>query len=508
MGTLTVYALKSALCLTVLYLPYAVLLRRETFFRLNRLALLSMLVLSLVLPLVVVTAAAPSLPENFREMGQSMGRIEVVTLPLVPAAAPAEKSGAAQWVVLAYWVGMLACLLFHTTQYVRMRRFIRRGCLWTHTDRHSGTTVYCHAAPVAAFSWMHSIVISAKEYEECGREILLHEQAHVDGRHSLDACLAAAVQVLQWFNPIVWLLAADLCDVHEYEADAAVLRQGLNARDYQLLLIKKAAGARRYSIANSLNHSNLKKRITMMLKKKSGLAARMKLLYLLPAAALALTAFAHPEVNHLTEELSDVKVTNLPAVLQALPSGLAAGNSEAPAAPAARIARANNLPADNADVHSRQPAPLSLSPRSAGENGIAQHPDSLAAAFSQLVRCISTGYSRREGSSASIRFEQEGGKYPLVVANGYVLPAEKLAQLIEPNVVTSLKFTMPEEAVKAWGSAGLNGVLEITFSKTPGTSVKDPGTTYFKKYSSVGGGKVAADSTQTAPSRPATVNDR
>ncbi len=70
-------------------------------------------------------------------------------------------------------------------------------------------------------------------------------------------------------HPAMWLLRRELRAIHEYEADEAVLDSGVDARSYQMLLIKKAAGGRWYSIANSFNHSKLKNRITMMLRKKS-----------------------------------------------------------------------------------------------------------------------------------------------------------------------------------------------------------------------------------------------
>ena len=72
-----------------------------------------------------------------------------------------------------------------------------------------------------------------------------------------------------WMNPLVWLMESSFRDVHEYEADDAVLRSGVNASQYLLLLVKKAVGSSSYALANSFNHSLLKNRITMMLKKKS-----------------------------------------------------------------------------------------------------------------------------------------------------------------------------------------------------------------------------------------------
>ena len=161
------------------------------------------------------------------------------------------------------------------------------------------------------FSWMHYIVLSEKDYRENPTEILTHEMAHIWHHHSWDLLLADIGILLQWFNPAAWLLKQEMQSVHEYEADDAVLAAGVDAKSYQLLLIKKAVGTSRYTMANSFNHSSLKKRITMMLKEKSSPQARAKYIYILPLAALSVMAFARPEVSDASAVLTKAKVTDL-----------------------------------------------------------------------------------------------------------------------------------------------------------------------------------------------------
>ena len=173
---------------------------------------------------------------------------------------------------------------------MHMRYVIRKGSLWHQQE--DGVTVYCHADEVSPFSWMDNIVISAKDYEENAREILLHERGHVMARHSWDLLLLALLQVVQWWNPLVYILGFSLRDVHEYEADDSVLRNGVSAKAYQLLLIKKVVGASSYTFANNFDHSLTLKRITMMQKSKSSVWMRSKVLYIVPMATLALSAFA------------------------------------------------------------------------------------------------------------------------------------------------------------------------------------------------------------------------
>ena len=86
---------------------------------------------------------------------------------------------------------------------------------------------------------MKYIVISQADLKENGHDILLHEQAHIRNHHSWDLLLVEVCSWLQWFNPAIWLLKQELQNIHEYEADEEVLRQGIDARQYQMLLIKK-----------------------------------------------------------------------------------------------------------------------------------------------------------------------------------------------------------------------------------------------------------------------------
>ena len=163
---------------------------------------------------------------------------------------------------------------------------------------------------------MKYIVISEADLEENGREILIHETAHISNHHSVDLLVADLCIFFQWFNPASWLLKQELQNIHEYEADETVIKEGVDAKQYQLLLIKKAVGTRLYSMANSFNHSKLKKRITMMLKEKSNPWARLKYLYVLPLAAIAVTAFARPEISQKAKEISAVKVNDLAAIVE------------------------------------------------------------------------------------------------------------------------------------------------------------------------------------------------
>ena len=313
MGLFFVYILKSSVCLALFYLFYRLLLSNETFHRFNRMALLGLLALSCLIPLMEVTVKDPSdvsLPFLSLEEMLMMASVESVTM--VEEAEPVVFPWR-ELLLMGYLAGILFFLLRHVWSLGRMLRLIGR-CQKEMLGQ--GIVLFTHREKVAPFSWMKAIVISEADLEESGGAILKHESAHIKNGHSWDLLLAEVCIFFQWFNPAAWLLKQELQNIHEFEADEWVISQGIDAKKYQLLLIKKAVGARLYSIANSFNHSSLKKRITMMIKKKSNPWARMKYLYVLPLAAIAVAAFARPEVSNQLSEISSVKVNDLTSIMK------------------------------------------------------------------------------------------------------------------------------------------------------------------------------------------------
>ena len=314
MGVFFIYILKSSVCLVLFYLFFRLLLSKETFHRFNRMALLGVLFFSLLIPCIEVTT------RHQVEVQQAMLSIEqlllMAELEATPVEAGAVQETVASWiqiVLLVYLAGILFLACRSIYSLISLFRLIHSG---KREKLEKGGTLVIHHQEIAPFSWMKYIVISQKDLEENGREILIHEMAHIHHRHSIDLLLADICIFFQWFNPGAWLLKQELQNIHEYEVDETVINEGVNAKEYQLLLIKKAVGTRLYSMANSFNHSKLKKRITMMLKEKSNPWARLKYLYVLPLAAIAVTAFARPEISEKMEEISAVKVNDLAEIVQ------------------------------------------------------------------------------------------------------------------------------------------------------------------------------------------------
>lgn len=301
------YALKVGGCLAAFYLFFKLFMSRETLHRLNRVVVLGVLLLSFVLPFCVVT---------IREEVEPMPVVveqpvaEVVQMPL-----PVEESFPWREVLAGLFVaGAVVMLLRVVASSVALGRLIARS---PKEELQDGVVLVYADHPQTPFSWFGFVVVGEEDLQENSVAILAHERAHIRLGHSWDLLLFDLLATMQWFNPAMWLLRRELKAIHEYEADRAVLDGGADARAYQLLLIKKAAGERWYSVANSFNHSNLKNRITMMIQKRSSRWVAAKALLLLPLVGVALGAFA--ETVYV---VTDNKVTTKNETLQPADGGV------------------------------------------------------------------------------------------------------------------------------------------------------------------------------------------
>ena len=282
------YDLKVAVLLAVFYMFYRLMLARETFHHVNRIVLLLTAVASFVLPLCVITIHETVVVQRAAHVAVGSFQVDAI----------GEESAMPLWQIVLpvlFIIGMVTTLVRILLSLFRIIRIIRHSELHPQTD---GTTICVTGnASLAPFSWMHYIVMNRGDYETCDAAILAHERGHIRFHHSWDLLLVDTLTALQWFNPAMWMLRSDLRAIHEYEADAAVLSQGINARQYQYLLITKAVGFGGYSLANGINHSTLKNRINMMLHTKSNRRSLLKLLALLPIVGIALAVNAEKVVD-------------------------------------------------------------------------------------------------------------------------------------------------------------------------------------------------------------------
>ena len=489
MGAFFIYILKSSVCLVLFYLFFRVLLSKETFHRFNRVALLGVLFLSLLIPFIEVTT------NHQVEVQQTMLTIEQVLLMAEMEPATVDATGGVavhevaslSWIeilLLVYLAGIIFFACRNLYSLIRLFRLIHSG---KREKLENGTTLVVHEQEIAPFSWMKYIVISRKDLEENGREILIHEAAHIRHRHSIDLLVADICIFFQWFNPGAWLLKQELQNIHEYEADETVINEGVNAKEYQLLLIKKAVGTRLYSMANSFNHSKLKKRITMMLKEKSSPWARMKYLYVLPVAAITLTAFARPEISNELNEISTIKVSDITSILDAKEV-----NNSLLTADTTQKVEVKTSTTIFKEVEESSPS----TPRYT-KIKVKKDTTNLKEYQISITKAINV-------ATDSSLFTQAISAAPsLFIVNGHEISADSV-KMINPNKIETITILKDKYASILYGDKGKDGVVSITYTsgspdkKVTSYKLADGTTVYLKSETSTTGSYTIIHSKDTS----------
>lgn len=313
------YVIKAAITLALLYSCFFLFLSKETFHRFNRCMLVGIMLVSLVMPMFHFTTEHPTTLNE--EVYQMQNYIQHDTAPIIVTAQQAQGITWIQALTWIYMAGVVLMLILTLVQATSLIRFMSSGV--RHTDT-QGNTVILHNNDVPPFSIFRYIVMSVKDYESSRQYILTHEQEHIRLGHTYDLLLLQGMKTLMWFNPFIWFLSRDLKAVHEYEADQAVINQGIDAKSYQQLLVMKVVGNRLQPFTNNLNHGSLKKRIVMMYQKPSNRWLMLKALCAIPVAALTINTFATPiETDPVEDMVKTLETTNVPAfneVKETLPS--------------------------------------------------------------------------------------------------------------------------------------------------------------------------------------------
>lgn len=303
------YVIKAAITLALLYSCFFLFLSKETFHRFNRCMLVGIMLISLFMPMFHFTTSHPTTLNE--EVYIVQNYIEHDTPPIIVTAQQAQGITWIQALTWIYMAGVVLMLILTLVQAISLIRFMCNGV--RHTDS-QGNTVILHNNDVPPFSIFRYIVMSVKDYESSRQYILTHEQEHIRLGHTYDLLLLQGMKTLMWFNPFIWFLSRDLKAVHEYEADQAVINQGIDAKSYQQLLVMKVVGNRLQPFTNNLNHGSLKKRIVMMYQKPSNRWLMLKALCAIPVAALTINTFATPiETDPVEDMVKTLETTNVPA---------------------------------------------------------------------------------------------------------------------------------------------------------------------------------------------------
>ena len=312
------YELKVAILIAVFYIFWRLLVANETWHRLNRIVLLSTAVASFVLPLCVITIhqTVEVTPSATEPMPISSTIDEpLVSQEAMPALTAAEAEQPFNWqlmITIIYIIGVLVVLSKMVLSLWRLHKMIAESEIHPLSD---GRQIAVCETAKTPFSWWKTVFLNHQDFEEGTTALLTHELGHIRLHHSADVLLVELLTALQWFNPAMWMLRADLRTIHEYEADQQVISHGFNDIQYLQLLIRKAASQSGYSLANGISNSALKKRVTMIMKPKSSRWQWLRLAYLLPIIAISLATSAKVQKEEVIKSDSSIITTDDSAII-------------------------------------------------------------------------------------------------------------------------------------------------------------------------------------------------
>ena len=290
------YFIKVTICWGLFYAFYALFLSKETFFKVNRWYLLATVLLGLVIPIIPLDVATllyqePTTPMYIQPI--VVGLQDLDTAIIVHTATEQNN----------YWLWLLGSIyiigvVITTSRFLhgmnKIFQLYRTGKVYSKSKYHLVLTSQAHL-PFSFFNYLFWSEGSQIEETDAGN-IITHEIAHINQWHSLDVLFLEILSILLWFSPPIYWYKKSLRVVHEYLADAYVLKD-VHTKQYGHLLIKQAQSGIQLSLANHFLSSQLKKRIQMMTKDESKREALMKYLPALPLICLMLLVFTNPEVR-------------------------------------------------------------------------------------------------------------------------------------------------------------------------------------------------------------------
>ncbi len=282
------YLVKSSLCTGVFYGLYYLLLRKNTFFTLNRIYLLLTLLLSLVIPIINISLSTESISAN------SIYNNDYIQGIVVYANAPAHTLQLSElnYNSLAMLIFILFSSIFITVYLYSVIRINLLKIKAVHAE-HDSTDLYIINKEIPAFSFIKSIFVSKSIYESkdfC--EIFKHEKIHIDNYHSLDLLFVSIIKSILWLNPFIYLYEKALRENHEFTADNLIINQGVRKEDYKKLMLSATIKNLFAAPVNSFSMSMIKKRFKMLNKNNSRKSEYIRYLMFIPLSAILFFAFA------------------------------------------------------------------------------------------------------------------------------------------------------------------------------------------------------------------------
>ncbi|SEK68664.1 M56 family metallopeptidase [Parapedobacter koreensis] len=461
MPDIVLYLLKANLSIVLFYLVYRWLLRKLTFYHLNRFYLLFALFFAAGYPLVDVEAW---LSTTQRKLPEGIGYVMPDWRQL-----PADTFSLWPFVVAVIWAGMAYCLF---------RLLVRLVSLW-HIHRKSQPAMWRVFRyrqlfdNVIPFSFWRNIYLNVHNHEEGELNgIFEHEQIHVNELHTVDILVAELCGVLCWFNPGVWLIRHAIHENLEFITDSRVLQSGIDKKIYQYSLLKVGEYARTHpSVANGFNLKNLKQRIIMMNKRRSSNLQLGKYVFAIPAIAVFVLVFT------VTRARDEQQLHQDPLVI---------GWDSHTKADEKPLYILDGKPIDENRLRSVTPESIeSISVlKDASETAIygsrGAHGVILITTKKEmndkptLVKAVDRPMKPEGTAITKVRITGYGQKRdPLYLLDGEPI-AQKKFKGLDPMRIESINVLKETSATAMYGSRGANGAIQIKTKKQADYSVANP----------------------------------
>lgn len=270
------YLLLVNLYLLLFYGFYSLLLRNETFFKMNRIFLMGSGVLSFLIPLVQSNwIQALFITQKVKQVAQGLN-FEIMAQPIEQ-----QTLSTGEILLYIYLAGAAACFLRFLWHLVRLKNAL------------------ANPEKSQAFSFFKQINIDPTLSER--NTILHHEQVHSGHWHSMDILFFEVLAIINWFNPVVYGYKKAIRCIHEYTADEIAAHSQGSKSEYALLLLSNNFGVQPLDLANGFwKQSLLKRRILMLGKTRSAKTALFKYGFSAPLFA-AMLILSSATVSQKTE---------------------------------------------------------------------------------------------------------------------------------------------------------------------------------------------------------------
>lgn len=469
METSLFYLLRSTLVTIFLYGIYKVIFSKTTFHRANRIVLDSILIVSVILPLFRFRL----IPEKAHSM-MTISAINDGNISELPVSVGQSLWQNIPWieiVVIFYFVGLSFFLIRQLVGLMRLAAMIRTS----EKEMVSHSAILCIIdCKIQPFSWFRYIVVSKDDAKSNYFPIILrHELTHVERCHSVDRTIFDLFACIFWFNPFVWLLRREIQTVHEYQADENIIKSGIDAQQYQLLLIRKSAGENTFALANNFLERDLHKRIHMMKTIHTNTSRKWQYALLLPGVAISLIALSLPalhakaDLTNIPEKQIPLEMTNVfltrsgdkKAVVQdTMKINISKEKQKIVGKPSVDKKKAifivDGIRMNYDEAQTVDPQEI--------DNVSVLKGDAATSVYGAEAKDGVVIITTRKGGNTSLTDHQTGildGK-PLILMNGVAITKEEMDK-INPDDIESVNVLKGEQATRLYGEKGKNGAVII-----------------------------------------------